>query len=127
MLIKMRKMMTNQKGFTLVELMVVIAILGILAAIAIPKMTASTNAAKDGKLIADLRTLDGAIMMSYADKKVFPADLAVLKTDKLIAEVPTDAKGVALTYTPATSGYQLSGSNSAGTVIPSPGSDALTK
>ena len=39
----------NKKGFTLVELMVVIVIIGVLAAVAIPKMTAATNKAKAGE------------------------------------------------------------------------------
>jgi len=39
----------NKKGFTLVELMVVIVIIGVLAAVAIPKMMAATNKAKAGE------------------------------------------------------------------------------
>lgn len=57
----------NQKGFTLVELMVVIAILGILAAIAIPKFSDSTSAANTAKIAADLRTIDSAIVMYQAN------------------------------------------------------------
>lgn len=57
----------NQKGFTLVELMVVIAILGILAAIAIPKFSDSTSAANTAKIAADLRTIDSALVMYQAN------------------------------------------------------------
>ena len=66
MMTKIRKRL-NQKGFTLVELMVVIAILGILAAIAIPKFSDSTSAANTAKIAADLRTIDSAIVMFQAN------------------------------------------------------------
>ena len=66
MMTKIRKRL-NQKGFTLVELMVVIAILGILAAIAIPKFSDSTSAANTAKIAADLRTIDSAIVMYQAN------------------------------------------------------------
>jgi general secretion pathway protein G len=56
----------NQKGFTLVELVVVIAIVGILAAIAVPKFTSATESANGAKVLADLRTIDSAIAMSIA-------------------------------------------------------------
>ena len=67
MMTKIRKRL-NQKGFTLVELMVVIAILGVLSAIAIPKFTDSTAAANTAKIQADLRTIDAAIVMYQAQR-----------------------------------------------------------
>jgi prepilin-type N-terminal cleavage/methylation domain-containing protein len=47
----------NKKGFTLVELMVVIVIIGVLAAVAIPKMMAATNKAKAGEGPQILRSI----------------------------------------------------------------------
>jgi len=66
MLIRMRKSMTNQKGFTLIELMVVIAIIGILAAIAIPKFASANDTARGAKMAADLRTIDSAVSIVIA-------------------------------------------------------------
>ena len=66
------KFFKNKKGFTLVELVVVIAILGILAGIAIPRFMDATASARGAKIVADLRTIDSAVMMYQAKEGKLP-------------------------------------------------------
>ncbi|MDY6826356.1 MAG: prepilin-type N-terminal cleavage/methylation domain-containing protein [Bacillota bacterium] len=58
----MRAIHKDENGFTLVELMVVVVIIGILVAIAIPIYNSVTERAEQSAVEANLRTIDGAIM-----------------------------------------------------------------
>lgn len=61
----------SQKGFTLIELMIVIAIIGILAAIAIPQFSAYRVRAFNSAALSDLRNFKTAMEADYADHQAY--------------------------------------------------------
>jgi prepilin-type N-terminal cleavage/methylation domain-containing protein len=80
-----------KKGFTLIELMIVVAIIGILAAIAIPKFADLINKSKEGATKGALSSVRSALQVYYGDNEGwFPADnLAILVANaKYINEIP---------------------------------------
>ena len=72
---------TNEKGFTLIELMIVIAIIGVLAAIAIPNFISYRNKSYCAAVEGDAKSVAAALAsyFSVPTRTSLPADLAALK------------------------------------------------
>ena len=78
------------RGFTLVELMVVMLIIAILAAIAIPAYVASIRAAREAVLREDLHVMRDAIDSYTNDKNKAPQTLEDLVTGGYLKKIPID-------------------------------------
>ena len=84
-------------GFTLVELLVVIFIIGILSAIIFPRFGGMREKARDTERMTDVRQIQNALERHYNQKNYYPANLNKLKT--FMPEVSTtDPKDVPYTY-----------------------------
>jgi general secretion pathway protein G len=80
----------KNKGFTLVELLVVLSILALLLTLAVPKYFTSIEKAKDATLKQDLNTLRESLDKYYADNGKYPNTLDDLVEHKYIRKLPVD-------------------------------------
>jgi general secretion pathway protein G len=79
-----------EQGFTLLELMIVMVVIGILAAIAIPSYTSSIRNAKEAVLREDLHTMRSAIDSYTVDKQKAPQSLDDLVQAGYLKVMPVD-------------------------------------
>jgi len=80
----------RRRGFTFIELVMVITILGTLVAIAIPVYQAQIQASKEAVLVHNLATLRERIDQYKADRDAYPPSLAALVEARYLREVPVD-------------------------------------
>jgi general secretion pathway protein G len=80
----------RQRGFTLIELMVVVTIIGILAGVAVSNVRWAQQRARESALRHDLFEMRKAIDDYYADKQRYPDGLQTLKSEHYLRLIPRD-------------------------------------
>jgi general secretion pathway protein G len=85
-----RRACASEQGFTLIELMIVMTIIGLLAAIAIPSYLRSVQKAKEAVLKEDLHTMRTSIDSYTVDKEKAPQGLDDLVQGGYLKTVPID-------------------------------------
>jgi len=77
-------------GFTLIELMVVMAIVGTLLSVVMPRYFEGLKRSEEAVLKEDLKEMRSAIDHYFEDKNTYPASLEVLVTERYIKFIPVD-------------------------------------
>lgn len=114
MFTKLQAKLRNKKGFTLVELLIVIAVLGIIAAIAVPRFTGVLSGVKNKAEVSSAKMIVKEVEAEFMlENWTFPSDniFTVVKLADTVdkstgynGEIPLDEKGVAMKITITKSG-----------------------
>lgn len=87
---KAKHLGTEEKGFTLIEIIIVFTLIGILVGLGLPQYTNSVKRAKETVLKEDLFQMRKLINQYYVDKGKYPLSLQTLVDEKYLISIPID-------------------------------------
>ena len=96
-------MRSKNKGFTLLELLVTIAIIGILATIIMASLSTAKAKGRDARRAADIKQIQQAVENYFENNSAYPADIASLST--YLTSVPQDPSGGSYGYSTSNNIY----------------------
>ncbi len=116
-------MLKREKGFSLIELLIVVAIIGIIAAIAVPQLMNAMDRGRQRRSMADMRNIATAGGTMRVDTGSYPATLAALVPTYMQVTPTNDGWGTAYVYVVGADTYtitSLGSDNAAGPAPPVP-------
>jgi len=94
---RMRKARWDKRGFTLIEMLIVITVIAILAVIVVPRLMSATRRSREASLTADLKQLRDAIERFEANTAAWPPSLTdLMAADGSAVSADADGRGLSV-------------------------------
>ena len=111
----------TEHGFSLIELLIVVAIIGIIAAIAVPMLVDAIDRSKQRRSMGDMRSIAAANGTYMVDQQSYAPNLgALVGAEYLLVAIANDGWGNAFQYATAGTGYTLTSLGADGVAGPAP-------
>ncbi len=121
MISKINSTLKRDEGFSLIELLIVVAIIGIIAAIAVPQLMNAMDRGRQRRSMADMRNIATANGTMRVDTGSYAAALANLSASGYMQVTPAnDGWGTGYVYTTGADTYTITSLGSNGVAAPAP-------
>ena len=120
----LKSFLKEKQGFTLIEIVAVLAIIGVMALMLVPSIDIASNRTKDTKMLSDLVTIDSAVKLYQFETGSLPESIDALKGTYIPSKTYKDTQGNSFSYTPSTTiagTYTLTGKNTNGDIVKADG------
>jgi prepilin-type N-terminal cleavage/methylation domain-containing protein len=118
MITKINRKLRRDEGFSLIELLIVVAIIGIIAAIAVPQLMNAMDRGRQRRSMADMRNIATANGTIRVDTGAYAANLAALVPNYMQVTPTNDGWGTGFVYTTGADTYTITSLGSDGAVGP---------
>jgi type II secretion system protein G len=120
MISKINRKLRRDEGFSLIELLIVVAIIGIIAAIAVPQLMNAMDRGRQRRSMADMRNIATANGTMRVDTGSYAANLAALAPTYMQVAPANDGWGNGFVYSTGADTYTITSQGSDGAAGPAP-------